>query len=405
MNLDDPVAALEIGTSRTVLAVGEPLGPNRVRVAAIVDIPSSGVRQSQITDVAQAAMSVSSVLARAERESGYHVFMAALAVSGPLIESRVVENQWKVDAKTRVVTEEDVTRLYNHSISSGGADSADLALLDAREQSYGLDDRDGIDSPVGLTGDVLRLRTILVHGPKARLDDQRAAATHAKLTISDAMFAGSCAATAVLTAASRAAGALVVDLGGGCTSFTAWAGGKLVFAGVLPVGGDHVTNDVRVAFGISLAQAESAKRQASATILAERQNGRVPVSKSLAAVGPDSISMRALDVVVNARMGELFSILREKLDNANLLHRLAGGVFLTGGGARLAHVSELAETVLGLHTRIGEIVPEIEGLEKAEFPAAHATVAGLLLDALASGDGEASFVDSMKKIWKKVTRK
>lgn len=401
MNINDPVAALEIGTSRTVLVVGEPLSADRIRVAAVAEIPSIGVRQGQITDVTQAGYSIASVLKRIEKEGGYNVAETALVVSGPQIATQRVTTTWQTDAKTRKVTEEDVAAIYNNSLHD---DPASRVLLDATEQGYELDNVGGIDNPVGLTGDLLKLNTLLIHGPKSRLDDQRSAAANAKLAVSDTFFAGSCAAAAVLRAADRAAGALVIDLGGGCTPFTVWSDGKLVLAGVVPVGGDHATNDVQIAFGMSLSQAEELKKRASAILSKDRATGRIELAKSIAATGPDSVSKRALDVVVNARFAELFAIIREKLDDANLLHRIAAGVFLVGGGAQLAHVAELAETVLGLPTRVATLVPEIEGLEKKEFPAAYATVAGLLLLALKS-EGGPNLMDTVKNLWKKVTRK
>lgn len=401
MNINDPVAALEIGTSRTVLVVGEPLSADRIRVAAVAEIPSIGVRQGQITDVTQAGYSIASVLKRIEKEGGYNVAETALVVSGPQIATQRVTTTWQTDAKTRKVTEEDVAAIYNNSIHD---DPASRVLLDATEQGYELDNVGGIDNPVGLTGDLLKLNTLLIHGPKSRLDDQRSAAANAKLAVSDTFFAGSCAAAAVLRAADRAAGALVIDLGGGCTPFTVWSDGKLVLAGVVPVGGDHATNDVQIAFGMSLSQAEELKKRASAILSKDRATGRIELAKSIAATGPDSVSKRALDVVVNARFAELFAIIREKLDDANLLHRIGAGVFLVGGGAQLAHVAELAETVLGLPTRVATLVPEIEGLERKEFPAAYATVAGLLLLALKS-EGGPNLMDTVKNLWKKVTRK
>lgn len=401
MNINDPVAALEIGTSRTVLVVGEPLSADRIRVAAVAEIPSIGVRQGQITDVTQAGYSIASVLKRIEKEGGYNVAETALVVSGPQIATQRVTTTWQTDAKTRKVTEEDVAAIYNNSLHD---DPASRVLLDATEQGYELDNVGGIDNPVGLTGDLLKLNTLLIHGPKSRLDDQRSAAANAKLAVSDTFFAGSCAAAAVLRAADRAAGALVIDLGGGCTPFTVWSDGKLVLAGVVPVGGDHATNDVQIAFGMSLSQAEELKKRASAILSKDRATGRIELAKSIAATGPDSVSKRALDVVVNARFAELFAIIREKLDDANLLHRIGAGVFLVGGGAQLAHVAELAETVLGLPTRVATLVPEIEGLEKKEFPAAYATVAGLLLLALKS-EGGPNLMDTVKNLWKKVTRK
>ncbi|MCQ2388954.1 MAG: cell division protein FtsA, partial [Kiritimatiellae bacterium] len=305
MNINDPVAALEIGTSRTVLVVGEPLSADRIRVAAVAEIPSIGVRQGQITDVTQAGYSIASVLKRIEKEGGYNVAETALVVSGPQIATQRVTTTWQTDAKTRKVTEEDVAAIYNNSLHD---DPASRVLLDATEQGYELDNVGGIDNPVGLTGDLLKLNTLLIHGPKSRLDDQRSAAANAKLAVSDTFFAGSCAAAAVLRAADRAAGALVIDLGGGCTPFTVWSDGKLVLAGVVPVGGDHATNDVQIAFGMSLSQAEELKKRASAILSKDRATGRIELAKSIAATGPDSVSKRALDVVVNARFAELFAI-------------------------------------------------------------------------------------------------
>ena len=106
MNLSDPIAALEIGTSRTVIAIAEPLGPGRISVVAYGDIPSSGVRKSQITDIGQAGVSVTSVLKRLEGENGYSIGRAALAVSGPQIRVKQLVTQWQVD---KTVTENDFT--------------------------------------------------------------------------------------------------------------------------------------------------------------------------------------------------------------------------------------------------------------------------------------------------------
>ena len=83
MNLSDPIAALEIGTTRTTLAIAESLGPGRISIVAHGDIPSSGVRKSQITDIGKASVSVASVLKRIESENGYSIGREGLVVSGP----------------------------------------------------------------------------------------------------------------------------------------------------------------------------------------------------------------------------------------------------------------------------------------------------------------------------------
>ena len=394
MNLSDPIAALEIGTSRTVIAIAEPLGPGRISIVAHGDIPSSGVRKSQITDIGQAGVSVASVLKRMESEYGYSIGRAALAVSGPQIRTKRLVTQWQVD---KTVTDNDLTEICNRSYDTGLEE--DRILLDLSELGYGLDGLDGIVSPKGMSGRLLKLRTLVVHGAKARVDDARAAAASAKLEISDAYFAGRCAAEAVLTPEDKAAGTLLLDLGGGSTSYAAFADGRMIHAGTLGVGGDHVTNDVRLAFSISHAQAENVKHSASA-ILSPDRTGRVEVPSSLMSAEGTSVSMRALDTVVNARIGELFSVIREELDAAGVLHRLTGGTVLTGGGARLLNVATLARSVFGGAVRIGALVPSIEGLEKDDFPVQYATIAGALLLEQRNSD-EQSLFDPLTNLFKK----
>ena len=394
MNLSDPIAALEIGTSRTSIAIAEPLGPGRISIVAHGDIPSSGVRKSQITDIGQASVSVASVLKRVESEHGYSIGRAALAVSGPQIRTEQLVTQWQVD---KTVTDNDLAEIYNRSCDTGLED--DRILLDLSELGYGLDGLDGIASPKGMSGRLLKLRTLVVHGAKARVNDAKTAAATAKLEISDAYFAGRCAAEATLTPEDKATGTLLIDLGGGSTSYAAFADGRMIHAGTLGVGGDHVTNDVRLAFSLSLAQAETVKRSASA-ILSPERTGRVEIPSSLMSAEGATLSMRALDTVVNARLGELFSVIREKLDIAGVLHRLTGGVVLTGGGARLQNIATLARGVFGGVVRTGSLVPGIEGLEKDEFPAQYATIAGALLLEQRNSD-EQSLFDPLTNLFKK----
>ena len=142
MNLSDPVAALEIGTTRTAIAIAEPLGPGRINIVARGDIPSSGVRKSQITDIGKAGVSVSSVLKCLEDQYSYSIGHAALAVSGPQIRTEQMVTQWPVD---KTVTDNDLAEIYNRSCDTGLED--DRVLLDISELGYGLDGLDGIASP------------------------------------------------------------------------------------------------------------------------------------------------------------------------------------------------------------------------------------------------------------------
>ena len=393
MNSSDPIAALEIGTTRTIIAIAEPLGEGRIRIAAYDAIPSSGVRKSQITDVAQARYSVSSVQKKLVTQFDYAVAQAYLVISGPQI--RTQEFTVQIPLPRGVVGDEDIEeigdRMYDTTLP------AERQALEVARISYGLDDIENIVSPKGMNGHILKLRTLCIHGSAQRIADAKSAAEAAKLEILDVCYAGTSAAAAVLTPQQKHDGALVIDLGGGSTNFTVWAAGRLLYADVIGVGGDHVTEDIRDAFTISLAQAEQLKHNsASAMIGPDDASVRIPLPASTPGFNDASISLRALNTVVNARMSELFTIIRTKIDEANLLHRLNAGVFLTGGGSSLKNVLPLASNVFGGTVRLGQIVPEVEGLDQEKNPAALATIVGTLIQTIPPESPRRSFMDTIR---------
>ena len=112
-----------------------------------------------------------------------------------------------------------------------------------------------------------------------------------------------------------------------------------------------------------------------------------------------TISRRALDTVVNARLMELFTVIRETLEDQDILHRLHSGIVLTGGGARLREIDTLAEQILGASVRIGRPL-HIDGLENEDFPAAYATIAGALLYAYRNYEEKSAFGGLFERLFK-----
>ena len=383
MSSRDPIAALEIGTSGTTLAIGEAEGTSRVRIVALGSIPSTGVRKSQIIDIAQATHSVDSVLKRVSRDFSYSIGHACLAVSGPHVRIKRLVTQWQLVGKT--VEDDDLREIYNRSLDTG-LDPEERTLLDESEIGYGLDGLEEIPSPKGMAGHLLKRRTLYIHGDTRRINDAQTAARQAKLEIADVYFGGTCAAAAVLAPADRTAGVLEIDIGGGSTSYTLHEGGRLIHAGVIGVGGDHVSNDVRTAFSITQVQAEQLKRGASALVGGGDGPSRLSVASSTPGFDPVTVSRRALETVVNARLQELFAVILDDLDRANLSHRFNAGVVLTGGVTATPGLAQLAEHVFGRHARVGTFVSDIVALEDGPAPASYATVAGLLLMTLRGQD-------------------
>lgn len=370
-------AALEIGTTRTVLAVGEAEADGRLNVTCHAEIPSTGVKKSQILDINQAVQSIRSVLHETERKNAdLSINNAFLVVSGQHIAADPAVGTVPVEGNC--VADEDLAEVGESARSMPLP--KDRELLDIVERDYALDTLGGISAPKGMAGRILKLNVLNIHADRNRILDARTAAETAHLEIREPLFAATCAADAVLEEHERRNGALVLDLGGGSTGYAVYSDGYLASAGVIGVGGDHITNDIAHAFQTTQAQAEALKtREASALVgRGDGEAARVKMPGATPLMDSRTISRRALDTVVNARLRELFAIVREKLEADDLLHRLHAGVILTGGGAALRDIDALVRRELGATVRTGRPI-HIDGLESEPDAPAYAAIAGALL--------------------------
>ena len=373
-------AALEIGTTRTVLAIGEAAVGDKLKVTCHAEIPSTGVRKSQILDINQATQSIRSVLREIEKKqlavgNSITIGNAFLIVSGQHVKADSFTGTAQI-ARGKV-TAEDMNEVGHNTRAM--VLPKDRELLDFVDRAYGVDDIGGISDPKGMSGRVLKLDAIQIHADANRINNARTAANEAHLEIREPLFAATCVGDAVLSDLEKRNGALVLDIGGGSTGFAAYSDGYLAYTGVIGVGGDHITNDIAHAFQTTQAQAEELKiRDASAMIGTNSGEPRVKIPGSSPLMESRTISRRALDTVVNARLRELFGILREKLEEADLLHRLHAGAFITGGGAAMRGIDALIQRELCMPVRTGVPI-NVDGLSDERHPEAFASVAGALL--------------------------
>lgn len=374
-------AAIELGTTQTVLAVGEARTGERLKILEHAEINSSGVRKSQILDIKQATQSVKSIInAIHQKHSGHNDTLdlcnAILVISGQHVKADPYCGEAQVEGSK--VTTRDIEEVERNS--QGMVLPKDRELLDIVYQTYGLDKLGGISSPKGMSGRILRLNTLHIHGDVNRINDARTAANEANLELSDPLFAPICAADAVLDDSDKRNGALVLDLGGGSTGYAVYYDGYLAAANAIGVGGDHISSDIAYAFQTTHAQSEDLKKKEASAVLtaAGAASARVQIPGSSPLIETRTISRRALDTVVNLRLKELFSIIRHELEDQDLLHRLYAGVVLTGGGSALKGIDALVQKEFGLPVRMGRPI-HIDGLTDVENPAAFAAISGAIM--------------------------
>ncbi|MGI6098492.1 MAG: cell division protein FtsA [Lentisphaerae bacterium] len=371
-----PIAALEIGTTQTVALVGEIDDMRRVTITGRGVYKTSGVRKGQVFDVDLAKAGVAKAVQQASEESNVDVGSLLLAVSGGHIEAKVNRGSVPVRGRDRIVSREDVEEVTE--LAQSLVLPSDRDIMHTVNQSFTLDDQTGILKPEGLSGAQLSLDMLVIHTQRNRIDNLRKVVQSVEMDVEDVVFSGLCVALSSLTSEQKRNGVAVIDLGGGTTSFLAYADNVIACAGSFGVGGDHITNDLTVAFNLPTGRAEDLKRRQGHAIVSSSTGLKRLIIPEELGMQERSISLKAFHTVINARQAETLRLVRSALHEAGILTRLNAGIIFTGGGAALPGLTELGRSIFGLPCLIGEPC-NVGGLANVEAPAAYATAAGLVL--------------------------
>jgi cell division protein FtsA len=229
-----------------------------------------------------------------------------------------------------------------------------------------------------MTGGQLALHMLIVHGARARFDNAVTVFRNASVGVQDTVFGVCAASLAVLSAEQKKNGVLLIDLGGGTTDYAVFANDVIATAGSIGVGGDHITNDIALAFNITSVQAEELKRKEGSAVIDADASGRRLTLPQSTGFPARSFGVRALQTVINARMDETLRVVRARLDDEGMLPLLGAGVVLTGGGTQLRNICPLAQHLFGLPCQVG-VLRNIACATTIDPTPDLATVAGLLL--------------------------
>jgi len=369
-----PVVALEIGTSKVVALVGELREDGHIVVTGMGQHDSAGVRKGEVTDFDNALVCVRSALGAAEETGQVAIHQVHLALSGGHIQSLVNRGTIPVLTPAEGVTADDVEQVTELARSVNL--TAERQVLHSIGQIFYVDD-ERVGRPLGFEGATLALDMLILHAKGSHVRNAVKLLRSIPVEVADVAFSGLCSALAVLTPEQKEGGALVIDLGGGTTTFVAYAAGTLAAAGALGLGGDHATNDIAMAFSIPRGQAERLKKVSGCAVTEDTARGaRLTLPPEVGYPGR-SISLQALHTVVHLRMAEILGVILRNLERLGILHQLGAGVVLTGGGAGMKGLQKLAERTFRAPCAIGKPVG-ISGLAAATDEPAYASAVGML---------------------------
>lgn len=371
------VTGLEIGTTKTcavILEVQEERA-GRGQVLGVGLATTEGVRGDEVTDLEATTRSVREALREAELMAGLEVRDVYVGLGAR--HARISESSGVVAVDGDEITRGDLERV--HEVGRAVVIPPDRELLHAVPQTYAVDGRRGIRAPIGMAGTRLEAEVCLITAATAACDDLRRAVDRAGYGVEELVLEPLASSLAVLTDHDREAGAALVEVGGCSTDVAVFVQDRIRHVGSLAWGGQTVTNDVVKGLGVPVEQAEQLKREHGVA----RTEGVDP-SERIEVAGPSQgttrkISRELLAHIVEQRLDEIFGLVYEQLEEADLLDRLTAGVVLSGGGAMLPGTVELAQGVFNLPAREGDPARELSGFSDAVRRPRFATAVGLAL--------------------------
>ena len=370
------IVGLEIGTSKVCAVVGE-VNPDTsaLTVIGLGQARSRGVRKGEIADPATAAEDVRNAIVEAEQMADVEIRSVYLGVTGAHARGFTNRGVHPVVSADREIAAEDVEDVIRNAKAINLP--AENYVVHAIRQHFLVDGQDGIVDPVGMFGSRVEVDMHVIHGNFNRLQNPIRVVKGMQLEVESIVFNGLASSLAVLSPEQKEMGALVIDMGGGTTEFVVYGGGIIKHAGVLAVGGDHISNDLAYGLKVPLGRAEEIKIQNGAACGVESDKGQTIAGADAHGLPLKSVNLEHLRRIMALRLEETFELVEAQLSQAGLLDFLRAGVFLSGGGARIPGIQQLAEDVFQVPAQLGR-TNSISGLKSALDQPEFATAIGLV---------------------------
>lgn len=379
------IAVIDVGTAKTVSLVGQMIA-GQARMLSFSERPTKGVVKGVVSDLEQLHACVHEVVHDVERGAGRSVDQVYLSLGGPAAEGERVKGLVMVPARDGKVTQKDLQDAVA-SARRQEPPAGRTTILYMRQPTM-LDGKP-VASPVGMTGRRLEVSFWRVTMEEALVRLRVGMINGMSIRVRDFILSSHAAACAVAQDADKHGGVLVIDMGAGTTDWILYYKDHILCAGSLPVGGEHLTNDLSVALRVSRETAEDIKCRFGSGVHREADLNQTIWKDGDRGLGDQQFNRGTITKVLSLRYQETLDLVRKdvmrhlegifpghgvRLDQ----HMLPSGVILTGGSANLADACEAVQQSLGLTARVGAPVFDSESLRKPEY----AGVVGLMRAAI-----------------------
>jgi cell division protein FtsA len=367
---------LDIGTTTVRCVVGHVETPGQApSIIGVSEEPNHGMRKGTVVNLVATAQAIDKALEGAERMSGHQINAATVSINGSHIVGMSSRGVIAVGSSGHEINEGDLARVED--AATVVQLPANREILDINPRSYQLDSQDNIKDPLGMTGVRLEVDAYVITALAPHLKNLQKACEMTETVAHRIVVSGLAAARSVLTEQQMENGVLLIDFGGTTTNLAVFEEGDLQHVAILPVGSNNITNDLAIGLKTDLDIAEEVKLKYAVAHESQRSSSTKVIGIK-AEKKTHEFETEDIDMIVGARLEEIFEQINDQLRKIGKVAKLPGGVVITGGGASLPGVEELAKESLHLSARLGKPT----GLSGMDDKVAHpgfSTATGLML--------------------------
>jgi len=372
--MEEPiVVGIDIGTTKICTLVARLEGDVDMRILGVGIEPAQGIKKGNVIDINAATQSIARSIEKAQRTSGLEIQSALVSLAGSHVSG--MNSRGVVGVSGGVITQADVDRALEASMAVAMPHNREV--IHVIQRGFTVDGQEGILSPVNFSGYRLEAETHIITAASTTVENIRQCVNACKVEVLQFVLNPLASAEVVLNRSERDMGVCICDIGGGTSDLAIYINGDVWHTNVLPIGGNHITQDIAIGLRISLDQAEQVKKQYGHAITSEVGDGEFFTMRTFGEELPQQINRRELVGIIEARVEELFQLLHQEIRRSGYDNLLAAGMVLTGGTSLLPGIRPLAARILNMPVRLAR--PEnLIGLVDQLHSPAYSTSVGLL---------------------------
>ena len=360
MDSNDIVVGLDIGTVNVTAVIGEcdidRNGAPVLKIVGVGNVPSDGIRNGVIINKESASACIVQAVEAAQLMAGRDVEDVVCGISGEHVKGLNSIGVVKVESRRRGEKPEITEQNKAEAMKSAGAipELPDRETFFVMPIEYKVNNQGGIKNPLHMFGNRLEVLAHIITGSTSAMKNLKNCIERSEYGIQNLIPITLADCKAILVPEEEKTGVMIIDIGGGTTEVGVQMNGATYFTGVVPIGGKYVTGDIAAVLKLSNEIAEKIKVNQGAcheSLVDAKEVIEIPGSSGT--FGDRNVSKLFVCEIAKARMWEIFSKVKRAVEDAKAMQYVNSGIVLTGGGALLPGVSEVAEEVFKIPVRIG----------------------------------------------------